>query len=173
WHAASRLRCPADRARPDGRTARRGRPGAVTEPARPPRLLPFDTARHPAGGEVAMPQPSTPHAIAPPGACAQPAHRVPPAPARPAAVRPVDAAHPGAHRPIGSPVPRPRPQHTHPGQVVSPYPTQATGPYPGAVRQPSSPPHARPVAVAEAGTVAVPQPQPQPTGDGHDGSWAL
>ena len=88
-------------------------------------------------------------------------------------MRPVDAAHPGAHRPIGSPVPRPRPQHTHPGQVVSPYPTQATGPYPGAVRQPSSPPHARPVAVAEAGTVAVPQPQPQPTGDGHDGSWAL
>lgn len=120
-----------------------------------------------------MPQPSTSHVIAPPGAGTPPPRPTPSAPARPPAVAAVDAAHPGPHRPVGPPVPHQRPLNAHPGQAAVPHPAAPAGPYTGGVRQPSGPPHARPIAVGESGAVAVPMPQPQPAGDGHDGSWAL
>src|SRR5690606_35820626 len=83
WHAACRRRRTAGR--PDGRlcvaqtlgtasrrrtyrppTRSQGPPGAMTRPARQPRLLPTETTRTPAGEEVQMP-PTTAPRVGPPG----------------------------------------------------------------------------------------------------------
>src|SRR5689334_6924668 len=77
WHAARRRPPCADRTCPATSPPvepgqRREQPGVVTDPRLPPRLLPYETARHPAGGEVAMPQSSTSPTAAPGTAARQP-----------------------------------------------------------------------------------------------------